>query len=344
MGKALQAIVIGATGVLATTGLIAPPFLHSAFASDYTMNGGFFSSLPNHKVTIIEVAGADESDRATREQLRRAGTKLIPAEGLKKSSAYPRPIKTAIEAKKPKPVPTPPQTTVPEPQPTPVAQPEPTAPEPTVPEPTQVSKPQPASAPQPSAPTKMADTISGPYLRLDLGYGFARDSDGSQLAGQLRNGSVANAALMGGGIGYRLSEKFRSDVTFSYRPDASVTTTTAAGNTTTSEVNGLSIMANGYWDITKLDQVTPYVGAGLGYARLSTSTQLTTGGIANEAGASKANVAWALMLGGTIDINPEIAVDIGYRFINLGRFKQVSSTTYDALQVHEARAGVRYSF
>lgn len=309
-----RAAVVGVTG-FAVAGLS-----NAADATEYVINGGTLASLPNHKVTIIEIAGADESDRATKEQLRRAGTGMVPDENLKKSSANPKPMKTAIEVKNPAPMPAP--------------QPEAVTPK----------EPEPAPAAVVDKPVAMAAPLSGPYLRIDTGYGFSMDSDGTQSSGGLTNGSTGDAAFIGGGIGYRLNESVRGDVTFSYRADAGVSATTAAGNTTSSEVNGLSVMANGYWDIAKFDLFTPYVGAGAGYARLSTPTQTTTGGIANEGGASSDNLAWAVMLGGSIAINSEAAFDIGYRFINLGEFKQAATTTYDDLMVHETRAGFRYSF
>ncbi len=325
MNMTFRATVLGAAG-FAILGISTP-----ALATEYIFNGAILTTIPGHAIEIIEVAGAEEAGKATKEQLRRAGTEMVPDENLKKSSASPQPIKTATEIKKPEPQPVPqPQTVVPEqaaPEPAPVVE----------------SAPEPAPAAM-EKPAEMAQFISGPYLRVDVGYGFATGSDGTQSAGGLTNGSVDNMALIGGGIGYRINQNFRSDVTFSYRPDAEVSATTSAGNTTATEVNGLSLMVNGYWDIAKLDMFTPYVGAGIGYARLSTPTQTTTGGIANEGGATSDNLAWALMLGGTYELNSEAAVDVGYRFINLGEFKQATSTTYDDLMVHEARAGLRYSF
>ena len=315
MGKMFRAAVLGAVG------LTIPSLSISAFAADYVINGSLLAAPPDDKVEIIEIAGADDSGRATKKQLRDAGTEMVPDESLKKSSANPIPV-----------------TDVKMPEDNPVPQPQPVEPKAVehAPEPT------PASAIE--KPAKMVETLAGPYLRVDIGYGFALDSDGTQSAGGLTNNSVDNAALIGGGIGYRLNENFRSDITFSYRPDADVSATTAAGNTLSTEVNGLSVMANGYWDVATFDTFTPYVGAGAGYARLSTSTQTTTGGIANESGATSDNFSWALMLGGTFDINSVAAIDIGYRFVNLGEFKQTTSTTFDDLMVHETRAGLRYKF
>jgi opacity protein-like surface antigen len=62
--------------------------------------------------------------------------------------------------------------------------------------------------------------------------------------------------------------------------------------------------------------------------------------------------AWALMAGVAYEFSPSLAVDVGYRYIDMG---EVSSDTiasgagdgdftYDDLQAHEVRVGMRYMF
>jgi len=314
MGSMYRGALIGAAGM----GLLTLSIPAAAAEFDAATNARRSSMiLPS---SIFEVAGADETDRATKDQLRRAGTEMIPAENLKKSAANPQPLATPAP-------PAPPSAPM-------AVEPQTPVPSKTVPVQTPVVRPEPDGA--------MA--LAGPYLRIDAGFGVSMNADGTQSAGNLSRGTIGNAPLFGGGIGYRFNDSFRSDVTFSYRTDAKVRATTAAGNSAATEVNGLSIMLNGYWDIMKLDAITPYVGAGLGYARLSTPSMTTTGGIANEGGADQSNLAWALMLGGTYQLSKEAAIDVGYRFIDLGKFTQAASTTYDDLMVHEARAGFRYAF
>ena len=185
-------------------------------------------------------------------------------------------------------------------------------------------------------------TISGPYLRIDVGYGISVTPDGSTSAGAMTGEDVSNFGVYGGGVGYRFSENLRADLTFSYRPDTDVEATTAGGTAITSEVDAMTTMINAYFDMGKFSGVTPYVGAGIGYARLETSDQ--TGTVVT--GDTSSNFAWAAMLGAAIDLGLGNATraDLGYRFINLGEFQQESDTTYDDLMVHEIRAGLRHSF
>ena len=86
----------------------------------------------------------------------------------------------------------------------------------------------------------------------------------------------------------------------------------------------------------------PYVGGGVGFTRLETAAQ--TG--VSAFGDTSTNFAWALSLGSAIDVGSgdNTVVDVGYRFVSLGEFKQRDGTTYDELMVHEFRAGFRHNF
>ncbi len=149
-------------------------------------------------------------------------------------------------------------------------------------------------------------------------------------------------------------------------------TTTAAGatvrNTTNGECSGTysgklqsyDVLFNGYVDLGTWYHVTPYVGAGIGlsfghYQTASTYTQFDGtpyniyytdpvtsetfhGDYDHHSSGTYYNFAYALMAGAAVDIYDHTKLDIGYRYINLGRISGVSSTLY----AHEVRAGVRY--
>jgi len=273
------------------------------------------------------LAGADEGDAATKQQLKSSGTEMVPSETLAKPKAAPEPAPVQ-----------------------PVAQPEPQAP--AVQQPVAEPMPEPTPSAMPEPMTKTA-SMSGPYLRVDIGYGLTTDPDGTQSAGPTSAEDSGNFGVFGGGAGYRFNKYLRADMSMAYRPETSIDSTSAAGNSNASEVDALSVMANVYVDTGQFGMLTPYVGAGIGYARLSTGTLTTTGGNASETGETADNVAYALMAGGAFHLSDEIALDIGYRFISLGEMVQSGqfsdgttgqATEFDELLVHEVKAGIRIQF
>lgn len=287
-----------------------------------------FPRQPHWMSLNVELAGADETDAATDKQLKDSGVEMVPSENLKKA----QPLVTEPIVEK----------TMPEkPSEKPMAMPVQTEPEPTP----KVNEDMGTTTPINSTPSaNMSHVVSGPYLRIDLGYGFNMNPDGTQSAGNLSSESVANSVLAGGGIGYRFNENMRGDMTFTYRPDADVSATTVAANTTSSEISALSVMLNAYWDITTTHDFTPYIGAGFGYAHLSTSDQTTTGGVATETGATSDNFAWSLTAGTAYKLFDNMLLDMNYRFINMGEFAQDVSTSYEDLMAHEVRTGLRFIF
>lgn len=270
----------------------------------------------------IEIAGADDTGQATDEELKDAGTNMVPSEDLKKAKPVMQPSAEKM-VEKPKKL-----------EVMPVKS--------DTPDKGKMAK---EMQEEPMAePMSMESAMAGPYLRLDAGYAINHDSDGTQAAGEFTSETVGDASVWGGGIGYRFDQNLRSDVTFSYRPDADVSATTSAGNTASTEVNALSVMVNAYWDFAPIDKITPYLGAGIGMAHLDTSDQTTTGGVATESGSTSDNFAWSLMAGAAYQIIDNTSLDINYRFINLGEFGQDVSTSYDDLMSHEIRAGLRVGF
>ena len=285
-----------------------------------------------------ELAGADEEDKATKDQLREAGQGQMPAKNLKKAVPKSEPSVQPVSQKAP--VKAEPEKKMAEPEKK-MAEPEKK-----MAEPERKPAPEPVKAAEPSKPEQKtapeSPQIAAPYLRMDVGYGLTMNPSGRTTAGDMTGEDVGNLALFGGGIGYRFSDSIRADLTVSYRPDTDVDATTAGDAAVASEVDGMTVMLNGYYDLPDFEGFTPYVGAGIGMARLETADQ--TGTVTG--GATSTNLAWAMMLGTSIDVGlgESTVGDLGYRFISLGEFAQQDGTTYDDLYVHEFRAGLRHQF
>ncbi len=124
------------------------------------------------------------------------------------------------------------------------------------------------------------------------------------------------------GVGFVPSFKFslinfRTEATFSMRPDLKfVTQSVAAGKTSTTDVAGQQYTATGnlYLDLGKLPIFMPYLGAGAGFAH----TELTQ---------SQTNFAWNVMLGASAKILPMTSADLMLRHVDTGQLKGRTLTT-----------------
>ncbi len=120
------------------------------------------------------------------------------------------------------------------------------------------------------------------------------------------------------------------------------------------------VLFNGYIDLGTWYHVTPYVGAGVGLAfghYSASSKYFQTDGTSynnvityppsgqtfhEDFDSSKSgtyyNVAFALMAGVAIDVADHTKLDVGYRYLNLGKVGGSSTSLYE----QEVRAGLRY--
>ena len=208
-------------------------------------------------------------------------------------------------------------------------------------------------------PPPLVVDIGGWYLRGDTGVGFNNSACASTspsplngfAAGQATdnwyNSAISEAALFDLGVGYQVNRWFRADVTgelrggseFSGLEVLNVNSGANAGYQAAdfyrSHLSTVLGMVNGYVDLGTWMGVTPYVGAGLGVAFNNfyggtDNGVITTGGasfaLRRRFGAStKTNFAWALMTGFDMDITRNLKLEVGYRYLNYGKFQSGSS-------------------
>ena len=202
-------------------------------------------------------------------------------------------------------------------------------------------------APRPRA----FDVYSGWYVRGDIGYGWGR-LDGARSATGFPDPSTNSlGGAMFGGLGVGIKRDWmRTDLTADYLSDMKYQGTVAAPNDVTAKMSAWSVLLNGYLDLGSWYRVTPYLGAGVGAARLRVSDYQNTAVPPFATGQSNSqwNFAWAAMAGVGYVVSPNIIADIGYRYINLGDIKTAADTsglmTFKNVAAHEVRVGLRWSF
>ena len=239
----------------------------------------------------------------------------------------------------------------------------------------------PPPPPPPVAPP--VEIGGGWYLRGDVGVSALRlnkfegydkagypQPDGGYVAEQRE---IGDQAFAGAGIGYQFNPWLRGDITAEYRTSASLRfgeSYVGGYDSWGNPVKGLDFynghistivaMANGYFDLGTWYGVTPFIGAGVGTAFHHTSamTDFGAGTAAGGAGIIRAHdsnsLAWALHAGLAMDVTPNLKLEVGYRYLNLGNAKTGTLSCFNQddcpgtvykfknIEAHDVKVGFRY--
>lgn len=245
-----------------------------------------------------------------------------------------------------------------------------------------------AADPSGSAGSSAAVSQSFFYVRGDAGFarleGDYRQPDLEAAGGGFVGESFDSTPYLGAGLGWQLSNRFRVDLTGEYRFTSDIEAVDAVSRRLRfpngvqrvstiyeGELSSIVGLANAYLDLGTWNGVTPYVGAGVGFARSKLSDLFTTSNgafVGSATGATvrqtshgystdetKTSVAWALMAGASFDLTPTVKLDLGYRYLDLGQSIAASSGLLNCLcgvvgaplevaelDSHEFRIGIRW--
>ncbi|CAN5129597.1 outer membrane beta-barrel protein [soil metagenome] len=223
------------------------------------------------------------------------------------------------------------------------------------------------------------EEFGGWYLRGDIGFSNKKGKDlhygNEALHTPLTSFNQTTDFDTGGiyqlGVGYQFNSWLRGDLTGQYRGNANFKGTdrfvgnaggvyTGIDNYSASKSEWVG-MANAYVDLGTWWCVTPFIGAGVGAARVTISNFTDTGIISTGApsyasapSASKWNLAWALHTGLAYKVNPNTTVEFGYSYMNLGEGQTGVLSTYTGgtsnnvfkfkdITSHDLKLGVRWN-
>lgn len=201
----------------------------------------------------------------------------------------------------------------------------------------------PFRAPTVIEPIAEVSASSGWYLRGDVGIGINTTPKFSSIgtAGVDANPTaawlardIADTPFIGVGVGYQFTDYLRGDITAEYRSATRFRANASYPRTATDiaypyydgDVKSTVVLANGYADLGKYNGLTPYIGAGIGFAYNKTGdtyqhTSFPAFGTYADGvlpGQSKFNLAWALHTGVSWDVNPRLKLEMGYSYKSLG--------------------------
>ncbi len=145
-----------------------------------------------------------------------------------------------------------------------------------------------------------------------------------------------SAPFFGAGVGYYFNEWLRFDVTGEYRGSANYHgygTYPGGSDEYRARKKEWVGLLNGYVDLGTWNKLTPFVGAGVGFAYNTISSFMDvntpTGGVYSAQSASKMNFAWALHAGLAYKVTPNFTVELAYRYLNLGKAETGTGVSYN---------------
>ena len=180
---------------------------------------------------------------------------------------------------------------------------------------------------------KKNHTVAG----LRLAYGFAIPVGESNMRAEIEYGYNGKAKLKGD-MNYRIATNIPAAL-LPYR----------------SEIKSQFVMANIYYDFDTGSDWVPYLGAGLGYARVKADNSVEFDGQSMSLSKSSNNFAWNVTAGVAYNVTENLSIDASYRFMDLGKAKTSGNFdlgqayTHDVhtkskVRTNELNIGIRYTF
>ena len=245
----------------------------------------------------------------------------------------------------------------------------------------------PIHIPLPAPPPPPVEVFAGGwYLRGDIGVSSQASKHPewdipvpAQDRVDFLQSGFDGGGFVGAGVGYRFNSWLRADVTGEYRAPTRYhgleRYTTGGGPVSTNEFHARKTEAvglvNAYLDLGTWWGVTPFVGAGIGIAhvRMSDFRDLAVGelldGDGNRIGTenvvaaatagTRTNLAWALYAGLGYEVNERLSLELGYRYLNMGKGRTGPTTdlirgstrgakwTFANIHSHDLRFGMRWN-
>jgi opacity protein-like surface antigen len=223
-------------------------------------------------------------------------------------------------------------------------------------------------------PPVVVEEYSGWYLRGDIGISNQQVKTLNNSAGITPASSsygFDSAGIFGLGVGYYFNDWLRFDVTGEYRSRANFKGSEIYnfnGGRATDEYTGSKsewlFLANAYIDLGTWNNVTPFVGGGVGFSRINIQSfqdvchgcggNPANNGVSFAADNAKWNFAWALYAGLAYKVSKNFTVELAYRYVDLGKAETGSLVAYDGSEVlagstfdritsHDVKLGLRWN-
>jgi OOP family OmpA-OmpF porin len=181
-----------------------------------------------------------------------------------------------------------------------------------------------------------AQATEGWYGRADVGYSLDSTVDGT-VDGENFSGDLKSDWMGALGLGYAFANGFRTEGELAYRYndwEGEIDTAPSTGY-----ARSWSAMANLFYDFNRGSSIEPYVGIGVGAARVGAGID----GIGSD---QDTVLAYQAMAGIAFGISEQLDLDVGYRYFVAPELEyQAAGLPIDVDYEHQAvTVGLRYQF
>ena len=216
----------------------------------------------------------------------------------------------------------------------------------------------------PPPPTDRGMYFKGYVGAADANVGDIWTEQFGTGTGFVHHKDIKSSPLFGLGIGWQRNHWLRFDLTGEYRGDAVfLAHDQFPGDNTneyTADIRSWMGLANAYIDMGNWCGFTPFIGAGIGFCHADRRRH--EGRQRSRTAASplvrthtKTNFAYAFYAGGSFDITPQVALELTYRYADLGTAQSGRVTTFDGaasnsgvfvqdITSNDVMLGMRYKF
>lgn len=201
----------------------------------------------------------------------------------------------------------------------------------------------------------------GSVVRLENKLtGLVSDRVDSLTAGTYEFGRKKNDTVMGFRLAYGLvfpvgDSAIRTEIEYGYNGKSKLNgimnytvDSEDYRETYKNQIKSQFIMANVYYDFNTGTEWTPYVGGGLGWAKVKSTFSIDMED--STISQSKNNFAWNLTAGVAYNFNRNLALDASYRYSDYGKSEpsyrepDFSFSTKSKVKSNEFNLGLRYTF
>ena len=205
------------------------------------------------------------------------------------------------------------------------------------------------------------------YLRADLGVAQSNrvSSNGEFFYKDSNEKKFSNGIVYSVGVGYKLKYNLRTELAYNrsnLKYSANIDNS-GAYKAYKQKLQINALMANIIYDIQLPSnyRFNPYLGIGLGYAQLKPgeASLSSNNNVVNFKANNSNNFTYAISGGVAFPLNEQIMLDIGYKFQDFGKVKNISSIKVSnfpryrdykkvkpgfKVRTHNIMAGIRYTW